>query len=114
AGTKTPPDAYRGADRAKLKALVLAEWKERFPQDQVLGVRLVSPSWGPRTKRREWSSGGNNWIQHDSRGLSARVLVKDNAQEAWVYQVGISQDFTKGGRFDVGIPWKKPNKDNKM
>src|SRR5207253_1419127 len=45
ASTKTPPDLYKGADKAKLDAMVREEWKKLYPKDELLGVRFITPEW---------------------------------------------------------------------
>ena len=110
ASTKCPPDAYKGADKATLKGLVEAEWKQIYPKDQVLAVRFVTPEWN-RKSGASWSAAWKSWQNYDRSEMQVRVIVRTDAKLATVYWVYITKDHmskdlvkvdarTKGGGSD--------------
>jgi hypothetical protein len=111
ASTKTPPDLYKGADKAKLKGLVEEEWKKLYPKDELLGVRFVTPEW-KRKSGANWNAGNKAFEDFDYSELIVRVVVKNDAKLSTLYWVYLTKDHmsndlitinarTKGGVYVV-------------
>lgn len=111
ASTKTPPDVYKGADKATLKSLVEAEWKKLYPKDQLLSVRFITPEW-KRSSGATWSSAFKSWEDFDHSDMTVRVVVKNDNKLSTLYWVYLTKDHksndlvsananTKGGTYVV-------------
>jgi hypothetical protein len=111
ASTKTPPDLYKGADKAKLKGLVEAEWKKLYPKDQLLSVRFITPEW-KRNSGADWSAAFKRWEDFDHSDMTVRVVVKNDDKLSTLYWVYLTKDHksndlvsvnanTKGGVYVV-------------
>lgn len=104
-GTPMPPDAYKGADKAKLKQAVLAEWKKLYPQDKVLGVRFHMATW-QRKQEKEWNGAIKQWQFYDNSVLAVSVLVQKNASVATIFPVFLNINHKKGPNVVVGAETK--------
>lgn len=93
AAFRLPPEAYGGADKAHLKGLVLAKWKEHYPADQVLGVRFLKGDW-ERRKESNWNNG--SWYHYDNSVLLVYVVVRKSAELATVYPAYINKNNQTG------------------
>lgn len=98
--TETPSDKYAGADKAELVKLTRATWQSKYPQDQILAVRIGMQNWERKTEKR-WSSGTNSWYMVDYSQIQAMVIVKKDAQFAAIYPFNISKDHTDGNKVSV-------------
>jgi hypothetical protein len=91
ATTKTPADLYKGADKAALKALVEAEWKKTYPDDQVMGVKFVTPEW-KRNRGSTWRAAFKSWEDFDESQMTVRVVVKSTDKTANIYYAYLTKD----------------------
>lgn len=107
--TETPSDKYTGADKAELLKLVRNTWQSKYPQDQILGIRIGMQSWERKSEKR-WSTGTNSWYMVDYSQIQAMVIVKKDAQFAAIYPCNISKDHTDGGKISLDTT----GKDNPM
>lgn len=98
--TETPSDKYSGADKAELVKLTRSTWQNKYPQDQILAVRIGMQNWERKSEKR-WSSGTNSRYMVDYSQIQAMVIVKKDAQFAAIYPFNISKDHTDGNKISV-------------
>jgi hypothetical protein len=113
ASMKTPPDAYKGADKAQLKALVEKEWKAVYPKDEVLAVRFVAPEWKHKTGAT-WSAAWKSWEDYDYSDMQVRVIVKTDKKLATVYWVYLTKDHMAKDRIKVDARTKGGGSDEML
>ncbi len=105
ASTKTPADVYKNSDKAQLKGLVEAEWKARYPKDELLGVRFVQAEW-KRKSGSAWNAGNKAFEDFDHSELVARVVVKNDAKLSSIYWVYIDKDHKSNDQITVNANTK--------
>ncbi len=84
AARKMPVEAYSGPDKAGIKAQMLAYWKQKYPQDKVLGIRFFETHWKRETN---WKSNATSIYKSDYSWLPAKVVVQTSAEVAALYPV---------------------------
>ncbi len=97
---ETPSDKYGGADKSELVKLTRSTWQSKYPQDQILAIRIGMQNWERKSEKR-WSSGTNSWYMVDYSQIQAMVIVKKDAQFAAIYPFNISKDHTDGNKISV-------------
>ncbi len=100
AGTKTPPDAYAGADKSQIKGLVEQAWKAQYPKDELLAVRFVTPEWKRKTGAT-WSAAWKSWEEYDQSEMQVRVIVRTDNKVATVYWVYVTKDHKANDQIKV-------------
>lgn len=103
AAYRLPPEAYRGADKAKLAAMVRATWKEKYPQDQVLALRFPRAEW---KRDRELKRNATDWYRTDVSSLVVYVVVKQSATLATVYPAYVNKNHMQGDALTIGADTK--------
>lgn len=98
--SEAPSDKYSGADKAELVNLAKSTWQSKFPQDQILGMRIGMDKWERKSEKR-WSTGTNSWYMVDYSQIQVMVIVKKDAQYALIYPFNISKDHTNGNKVSV-------------
>lgn len=89
ASFRLPAEAYGGGDKARLKGLVLAKWKELYPSDQVLGLRFLKGDW---ERRKESNYNQGTWYHYDNSVLLVYVVIRKSAELATVYPAYINKN----------------------
>lgn len=82
AGRAMPVDVYAGADKAALKASILAYWQARYPKDKVLGVRFFETGW---TRETNWKLSINTAYLTDYSWLPVKVVVQTSDEVASLF-----------------------------
>jgi hypothetical protein len=82
AGRAMPVDVYAGADKAALKASILAHWQTRYPKDKVLGVRFFETAW---TRETNWKLSINTAYLTDYSWLPVKVVVQTSDDVASLF-----------------------------
>ena len=98
AARKMPADVYSGADKAALKASMLAYWKQTYPKDKVLGVRFFEAGW---TRENNLKASINTIYETDYSWLPAKVVVESSAEVAALYPVFANRQNQEGGRLTI-------------
>lgn len=92
-----PKDVYAGKDKAELKSLVAARWKERYPGEDVVAIRFDKESW-ERVKNRNWVENGKYWQNVDVSTLTVRVIVRKDAETATIHGIYVQRDNDNPGK----------------
>lgn len=100
ATTETPSDKYSGADKSELLKLTRSTWQSKYPQDEIMAIRIGMSNWERKSEKR-WSNGTNSWYMVDYSQIQAMVIVKKDAQNAAIYPFNISKDHTDGNKISV-------------
>ncbi|MEB3221467.1 MAG: hypothetical protein VKS61_05270 [Candidatus Sericytochromatia bacterium] len=103
AAYRLPPEAYHGADKAQLAAVVRATWKEKYPQDQILALRFPRAGW---KRDRELKQNATGWYRTDVSSLVVYVVVKQSATVATVYPAYLNKNHMQGDALTVGADTK--------
>jgi hypothetical protein len=94
-----PAEKYGGADKGKLKQMVMAKWKEARPQDQVLGVRFYEANW---IRKKETTLNNGTFYHYDNSILQGYVVTKNTADLASFYPIYVRKDNASGNiKIDV-------------
>lgn len=96
------PEKYNGGDKAKLKQMVLAKWKELYPNDKVLGIRFHRDTW---ERKKESSYNNGTWYHYDNSVLVVFVVVKTSPDLATVYPAYLNKN-NQSGALTVGAETK--------
>lgn len=94
-----PKDAYGGADKEKLRSAVAAAWKERYPQDQVLAIRLPEANWN-RKVTEEWV--GDTKKRYDISSMVVQVVVKKSDEVATIHGAYLQIDHHESEALKIG------------
>jgi hypothetical protein len=100
-----PAEQYGGADKGKLKQMVLAKWKEARPQDQVLGVRFYDANW---IRKREKSLNNGTIYYYDNSILQGYVVTKNTPELAYFYPIYVRKDNTSG-KIKIDVQTQNPS-----
>lgn len=100
----TPADVYKGADKAKLKDLVLNAWKEEYPKDEVMGVRFIESEW-EGNKNVHYSEAEKGYYVNDKAVLTVAVVVKTSPDTATIFPAFINKN-NKTGEMNAGVQTK--------
>jgi hypothetical protein len=95
AETPTPADTYSKADKKQLREMVWADWKKRFPNEQVLAVRFFQNEW-KRNTGWAWNAGDKSWNLFDYSEVFCRVIVRKDERLATLYYCSLRKDHTSG------------------
>lgn len=98
--TETPEDKYQGDDKQKIKDMVRAEWKEHYPQDEILGMRIRMDDWERYTDKR-WSDGSESWYTVDYSELQVLVFVKKDDKRATAWPINVTKDHKNNEKLEV-------------
>jgi len=98
----TPADVYAGGDREALRAAILRKWKEKWPEDQVLGVHMSSENW---KRVANWRADAVSVYKKDTSILAASVVVKTDDRLATIFPAFINKD-NLGGGLNAGVSTK--------
>ncbi len=99
----TPPDAYTGSDKTKLKKMILNAWQEKYPKDTVLGVRFHMDNW---KRDANWKANSTSLYKTDTSVLAVSVVVKDSPSTATIFPAYINKDNLNGD-INTGVDTKK-------
>lgn len=103
ASYRLPPEKYTGSDKDALREQVLAAWKERYPNDKVLGTRFASATWR-RKKESKYNNG--TWYHTDMSVLTLYVIVQTSAEMATVYPAYANKNHNEGDAITMGVNTK--------
>ena len=78
AANEPPKDNYSGADKNQLIELAKSSWKEKYPDAQIVAVRIPGQQW-KRDTRWTWHSASKAFEKSDRSKLQAQLLVKSAA-----------------------------------
>lgn len=99
----TPPDVYAGGDKKKLKEMILDAWKDKYPQDEILGVRFHMKDW---KRDANYKANSTSIYKTDTSVLAVSVVVKDDARHATIFPAYINKDNLDGS-VNTGVDTKK-------
>lgn len=102
ASFRIPAEAYHGADKERLRQMIVTRWKALYPKDQILLVRFVKPSW---EQRKETTYNHGTFYHYDNSSLLAYVVVKKSAELGTAYPVYVNRN-NKTGALNVGAETK--------
>ena len=89
AKAELPVNNYKGADRNRLKRMILKTWKFQYPKDKVVKVVFQTGAW----ERKQWKSiEGNRIVYHDMSYLSVYVFVPLNDRLARGYVAVVNRN----------------------
>lgn len=91
AKAEVPADLYEGEDKEKMRKGIVAAWKERWPQDQVLGVCFHKADWQRNQKGKVNRADGSVELT-DRSTLSTLILVKQTDKIATMFGVPVYRD----------------------
>ena len=100
----TPADVYEGADKAKLKDLILSAWKAEHPQDEVMGVRFIAKDWKANENIHRDDAGKILYI-NDKAVLVVSVIVKTSPEIATIFPAYVNKE-NKTGALNAGVQTK--------
>ncbi|MBI4911840.1 MAG: hypothetical protein HY823_03805 [Acidobacteria bacterium] len=98
ASRKMPVDVYSGADKAAIKAQMLAHWKQKYPQDKVLGIRFFESNW---TRETNWKANATSIYKSDYSWLPAKVVVQSSAEIATLYPIFANKQHQKDNKMVI-------------
>jgi len=101
---KPPADSYKGKDRAAILAKFKAAWKEEYPEDTLLSIRL--PSGWKREKGKEWNDSEEKWKMYDRSVLNGAAIIKLTDNIAAAYPIYMNKDHLSGGALVPGVSTK--------
>ena len=87
----TPPNLYKGSDKAELEKKITADWKASHPKDEILGVRFHQPDWTRRTESR-YDENFNRWYPIDVSTMEVNVVVKKDSETAEIFMSVLEKD----------------------
>lgn len=102
ASFRIPAEAYQGGDKEKLRQMVVSRWKALYPQDQIVLVRFVKPSW---ERRQETTYNNGSFYHYDNSALLVYVVIKKSAELGTAYPVYVNRN-NKTGKLEVGAQTK--------
>jgi hypothetical protein len=94
-----PSEGYQGADKQKILDMAIAEWKENYPEDEVLGARIHMDDW-ERTSEKRWNTTGDEYLV-DYSELQVLVFVKKDNMKATAWPLNVTKDHQNGGKLEV-------------
>jgi hypothetical protein len=107
AKTRTPDDHYRRADRDELAESIEAAWQQRWPDDNIVGLRFHAGDW-KRNERWQWNSAQSSWLKNDVSVLPVTVVVENPEDDTGLlmYYAYANKDHTKGDAITIGVETK--------
>jgi hypothetical protein len=99
AAVKCPVDAYKGADRDKLKNMVKTHWKTLYPGETILGVYILDQNW-ERRKGSEYNKLTNRNENYDNSWLLVHIVVQKSPEVADIYGAYIQKNHMKNNEVD--------------
>ncbi len=99
ASVKMPADVYTGADKAKIRAAVLALWASDYPAEKVLAVRFPNAKW---ERRKTVEKVGTEWKSYDVSSMSVRVIVDKSEEAVTIHGVIVQINHHKSEDLVVG------------
>lgn len=102
AAFRIPAEAYFGADKERLRQMIVARWKALHPADQILLVRFVKSAW---ERRRETTYNNGSFYHYDNSSLLAYVVIKKSAELGTAYPVYVNRN-NQTGALTVGADTK--------
>jgi hypothetical protein len=101
---KAPADIYNGADRGRIESAIRSAWKDAWPSDAILAIRLHSASWH-REKDRRWKDASKSWQYTDVSALPVTVIVRTDEKIATKYVAYMNGD-NESGQLTPGVHTK--------
>jgi hypothetical protein len=98
AARKMPVDVYTGSDKAAIKAQMLAHWKQKYPQDKVLGIRFFETNW---TRETNWKTNATSIYKSDYSWLPAKVVVQTSGEIATLYPIFANKQHQSGNKMVI-------------
>lgn len=99
-----PADVYAGNDKAKLKSMILSDWKSKYPKDKVMGVHFPHAEW-KRNQQKTWNKARKSWDYTDKSVLQVSVVVKADSKMATIFPAYINKD-NLNGKLRTGVATK--------
>jgi hypothetical protein len=94
-----PSEGYQGADKQEILDMAIAEWKEKYPEDEVLGARIHMDNW-ERNSEKRWNTTGDEYLV-DYSELQVLVFVKKDNMKATAWPLNVTKDHQNGGKLEV-------------
>jgi len=104
-GNKKPAERYKGADLEDLRQRVIADWKAKYPADEIVTVIFNTEGWS-RTTRWDWSAANKGFGKVDYDYIQPKLFYKLNDTHALEMPVEVYKDYMKDSRIVVK-PWDK-------
>ena len=98
----TPPNLYKGSDKAELEKKIAADWKAAHPKDEVLSIRFHQPDWTRRTESR-YDENFNRWYPIDVSTMEVNVIVKKNAETAEIFMSVLQKDHLNKDDLEIDV-----------
>jgi hypothetical protein len=102
---RAPKDKYDGSDGGKFRKMISSAWKNTYPNDRVLAVRLYAESW-ERTVENRWDSVDKKWEKVDKAFLMLVVVVQIDDTYAIIYPAFANRNNLTG-ELKTGVHTKK-------
>lgn len=104
-GNKKPAERYAGADVEELRKKVIDDWKQAYPNDEIVAVIFNTDGWS-RTTRWDWSKGNKAFEKVDYEHIQPKLFYKFDEKHAVEIPVNVYKDYMKDGRLAIN-PWEK-------
>jgi hypothetical protein len=101
----TPADLYKDSDKSDYMAMIRDVWKDRYPEDTILGIRFLKKEWRKEKVRGKDITGVG---KKDFSVLEVAVVVSTDPEIATIFPAFLKRDNHTGEIF-VGVDTKKPN-----
>ncbi len=98
----TPPNIYKGSDKAELEKQIIRDWKSAHLEDEILGVRFHQPEWKRRTEKR-YDDNFHKWYKIDVSTMEVNVVVKKDGQTAEIFMCILQKDHLNKDDLDIDV-----------
>ncbi|BAO43310.1 hypothetical protein [Thiolapillus brandeum] len=103
ASEPTPPDVYAGKDKEKFRSMIASAWKNKYPQDKVLGIRFHSDHW---VRNSAYNTNATGLYKTDTSVLPVSVIVQSSSTHATIFPAYINRNNLSGA-ISAGVDTKK-------
>ncbi len=110
AKNKGPADTYTGPDRGTIESVIKGAWKNRYPDRQVLAVRMPN-SWS-RESGWKWDTTRKAWRRYDESTVQVYAIIATSPTVAqwqwhWVNKYHLNGDRIGTPPFSIESPSPK-------
>ncbi len=92
-----PKDAYAGSDKKELIEKIKTAWKQNYPAEEIVAVRFPNADW-ERKKEKNWVENGKYYQNVDVSVLTAKVIVKKDADVGTIFGIYVQRDNDNPGK----------------
>ena len=91
ASNRAPDEAFKGSGGSDLINQMTTEWKKRYPEDKILGVRIVAQGWVHEVGY-DWQYAFSRLEKYDRQWLKMAVIIQNDDRIALIYPAFINRD----------------------